>query len=248
MVGAGRVAGRRSDAAVVFFDESLVGQTLVGGVGPEFAPDTLVHTLGECFGEAVGEGLGHDGAIVVVGGLEGGGEFVSTKSGGYDEGPDVVEYAGVAGCDEVGEAEVVPGDAGALVGFVCLLAEEVEGCEDGVAGVVGVEMDVVSDGVGGVEADHRAGGECLEGDYLVEEVPGVSEESAGLASVGGVPEDRGVGSAQFPGEEEWGPVYVVHELVEGVVVEDAGSGEGGSGGDGRGPVEGLAAGTSFVYG
>ena len=31
-------------------------------------------------------------------------------------------------------------------------------------------------------------------------------------------------------------------------MEDAGSGEGGSGSDGRGPVEGLAAGAGLVYG
>ena len=90
------------------------------------------------------------------------------------------------------------------------------------AGVVGVELDVVAYGVGGVEAYDGAGGECLEGDDLVEEVPGVAEEGAGLASVGGVLEDGGVGAAKLPGEEEWGPVYVVHELVEGVVAEDAG--------------------------
>ena len=51
MVGAGGVAGRGSDASVVFFDESVVGEVLVWGVGPEFAADALVETLGEGFGD-----------------------------------------------------------------------------------------------------------------------------------------------------------------------------------------------------
>ena len=76
----------------------------------------------------------------------------------------MVGDAGVAGGDEVGEAEVVPGDAGALACLVGLLSEEVEGGEDVVAGVVGVDMHVVAYGAGGVESYHGAGGECLEGD------------------------------------------------------------------------------------
>ena len=70
--------------------------------------------------------------------LEGGGELVRAVPGGYDEGSDVVGDDGVVGGDEVGEAEVVPRQAGALVGFVGLLAEEVEGCQHLLAGVVGV--------------------------------------------------------------------------------------------------------------
>ena len=59
--------------------------------------------------------------------FEGGGELVGSDAGGYDECAYVVGDAGFAGGYEVGEAEVVFGQVGALVGFVGLLAEEVEG-------------------------------------------------------------------------------------------------------------------------
>ena len=70
VVRRGGIAGRRSDALVSLGDEVVVGQRLVGRVAPELAPDPLVQALREGLREAVGERLGHDRAVVVVGGLE----------------------------------------------------------------------------------------------------------------------------------------------------------------------------------
>src|SRR5690606_21197078 len=47
MVGAGGVAGGRTDAAVLFADQLLVREHLVRGIAPEFAPDPGVETFGE---------------------------------------------------------------------------------------------------------------------------------------------------------------------------------------------------------
>ena len=70
VVRRGRIAGCRPDALVPLGDEVVVGQRLVGRVAPELAPHPLVQPLREGLGEAVRERLGHDRAVVVVGGLE----------------------------------------------------------------------------------------------------------------------------------------------------------------------------------
>ena len=60
VVRAGRVAGRRADAAVLLAHQLVVAEALLGRVAPELAAHALVHALGERLGEAVGQRLEHD--------------------------------------------------------------------------------------------------------------------------------------------------------------------------------------------
>ncbi len=65
VIGAGGVAGRRTDAAVLLLDELLLGEILAMAVAPDVAHH-LVQVLGEGLGEPIGQRLGHDGVVVVV--------------------------------------------------------------------------------------------------------------------------------------------------------------------------------------
>src|SRR3546814_1398579 len=70
MVGAGRIAGGRTDAAILLLDQRLVSQLLAGRIAPQFGADMLVQPLGERFGEAIGERLQQDVRIIVLVGAE----------------------------------------------------------------------------------------------------------------------------------------------------------------------------------
>ena len=151
----------------------------------------LVEVLGERLGEAVGERLGHDRAVVVVLGLEAGGELVRAVDRrrrtrrGVAGGRDVVREAAVR----------------ARVAVVGLLAQARE------ARPV-LEHDVVAVGVRGPEAVDAARGEQLVADDLVEQLLRVVVELAR----GGLLEDRGELALQLPRVEEELPVDVVDEL------------------------------------
>ena len=122
-----------------------------------------------------------------------------------------------------------------------LLAEEVESLEDLRAGVVGVELDVVADGVGGEEAVDAACGDQLLRDDAVEESVGVGEELAGLFAVLLVVEDARVDAFEAPGVEEGRPVDEFAQRCEREVVEDADAGECGRGQIFGAPLDGSAA-------
>ena len=102
VVGAGRVAEGRADAAVGLGDQVLVGEVLVGLVAP-LAPHAGVEHLGERLGQPVGERLDHDRRVVVVVALVGARELLDADARGHREGAHVVEQAGLARRHEVGE-------------------------------------------------------------------------------------------------------------------------------------------------
>ena len=120
VVGAGRVAGGRADAAVVLGDQVVGGQLLVPAVAP-VAAGVLVQHLGEGLGQAVGQGLDHDRVVVVVVGLEARRQLVGAEPGRDGERADVVGQAGSARRDEVGQRV-----DGLALAFCALLAEHVE--------------------------------------------------------------------------------------------------------------------------
>src|SRR5579859_1375028 len=66
VVGAGRVAGRGPDAAVLLRDEVVVPEPFVRGVAPQLPADALVQPLRERLGQPVGERLREDRVVVVV--------------------------------------------------------------------------------------------------------------------------------------------------------------------------------------
>ena len=121
VVRAGRIAGRRADAAVRFRDQRLFVERFVRRVAPELAPHALVQQLGERLGEAVGERLEHDRVVVVVRRLELAHPLFDADARGDREGTEVVGHARRLRRDEVGKAEV-----GTVGGFLGLLAQAVK--------------------------------------------------------------------------------------------------------------------------
>ena len=104
VVGLGRIAGRRADAAIGLADQLVRREALVGRVAPELVAHALVQALGEGLGEAVGERLDQDRGIVVVRPLEALGDRDLLDAGGDDEAADIVGRAAVGGATKSASA------------------------------------------------------------------------------------------------------------------------------------------------
>ena len=117
VVGAGGIARRRADAAILLAHQLLVGERLVGRVAPDRLAHALVQALGEGLGQAVGQRLQQDVGIVVVVGLEAREMLLDAVARGDGEAADPVGL----GRDEVGQAHV-----GARRALLDLLAQEIE--------------------------------------------------------------------------------------------------------------------------
>ena len=231
MVRARGIAGRRTDPEVFFPDDVLHLEIFRFAEAAEFAL-FLVHQFGEGLGEAVAQGLGHDRAVVVLLGLKRLGEFLDAVAGGDGETAEVIGAPGGFGRDVIGEAVVEL--AG---GFFVLLAQVVEGLEDGFARFVGVELDAVADGVGRPEADDGAGGVAFFRDDLFEHRLRVGVELGGFGADDFVRQNIGEAPVEFPGGEKRSPVDVFGDFGEREVLGNYGVG-GGTTGERGGAVGG----------
>eukprot|EP00760_Papus_ankaliazontas_P021524 PhM_4_TR18701/c2_g2_i1/m.7913 len=236
-IGLRGVAGGGADALVLLAEHGLGVEGLLLGVAPRRAADDGVDFLGEGLGETVGERLGHDGLVVVVVGLVHGAQLLAAEDA--DGELTEVVLSGALGGDEVGEAHVL-----VRLLLLGLLAEAVEGRDRRRALLVGVHLDVVTDGVRGHELHDTTGLHELALHDLAEHDLSVVEDAAGLGAVLLVVEDLGVATvgvatADLPHGEEGAPVDAGGELLEGVVVEDRLAHLGGHRRGGRrGPVDG----------
>ncbi len=104
MVGAGGIAERRADAAVLLGDQLFEREVLARRVAP-FASRPAVQPLGEGLGQPVGQGLDHDRVVVVELGLEAAHDRIGAEPGGDRERADVVAHAARARGHEVGQAQ-----------------------------------------------------------------------------------------------------------------------------------------------
>ena len=100
---------------------------------------------------------------------------------------------------------------GLVLGLLHLLAQEMERGQHAGPGFIGVELDIVADGVGREEAVDGARGQKFLGDDFVQQRLGIVEELLRLR----VFQDGGIAAAQFPGVEERRPVDEGHEVGEG---------------------------------
>ncbi|KAG1249785.1 hypothetical protein G6F68_013143 [Rhizopus microsporus] len=177
VLGAGRIAGRRTDAAVLLVDQGFVVQRLGVVVSPESGTHALMQALGQRLGEAVGERLQKDRVVVVMLGLEARDVRVDADTGGDRERADPVLLAAVGRGNEIGQAEVR-----ALGRLVHLLAQEVQ---RGFALRV-LHAHVVADAVGRPQPEHRLGGQPL----LIDD--------AGEHRAGGLVQVAGLGADELP--------------------------------------------------
>src|SRR5205823_1187721 len=92
VIRAGRVAGRRADAAILLAQQLLVGERLRGGVAPQLAPHPLVEMLGGGFRQAIGEGLEHDARVIIVRAREARQVLFDPEAGGDGERAEVVAH------------------------------------------------------------------------------------------------------------------------------------------------------------
>ncbi|MNY10843.1 hypothetical protein D3C86_1438420 [compost metagenome] len=103
VVRAGRVAGGRTDTAVLLFDQRLIVQGFILGVAPMLFTHLLVQPFGAGLGQTVRQGLDHDRVVVVASVLIGLGHFFGADAGGGDETTHVVGELAVLRRNEVGQ-------------------------------------------------------------------------------------------------------------------------------------------------
>ena len=112
VIGAGRIAGRGTDALVALRDELGIGQLFVRCIAPQLTADALVEALGECLGQSVGQCLGEDRRVVVMRRGELGDQpvrAVETVARRDRERADVIDEPAVERSDEVGQRDVRSG-------------------------------------------------------------------------------------------------------------------------------------------
>ena len=105
VIGAGRIAVGRPDAAELLGDEILGRQLLLLAVAPVLAR-LRVEVLRERLGEPIGQRLDHDRVVVVVLLLEPARELVGADAGRHREHAEVVGHAALPRRDEVGQRPI----------------------------------------------------------------------------------------------------------------------------------------------
>ena len=204
MIRARRVAGGGADAAILLADQRIVVQRLVGRVAPVVSAHLAVQPFGAGFGEAVGERLQHDRVIVVVCRLELGELLLDAEAGGDGEGADPV--GGAFFCHKIGKRLV------RLAGrTLVLLAQVVPGHRDFAARFVGIDLDVVADRVGRVEAENGVGRDPFLSDQFFQHRLAIGKDRARRLADDFVVKNLREGAGEIPGLEEGAPVDVLGE-------------------------------------
>ena len=175
--------------------------------------------LGEGFGQPVRQGLGHDGVVVVVVGFEPGADLIEAEACRQREGSDIVHLAARVGSDKISEA-ILRFTPVALV----LLTEEMQGGEGLSLPGIGVELDVISVGVGREEAGDGPGFEELLRDDGSEQAEGVVVQLAGLFTDDRILKYLRELSRELPGREEWRPVDVGDKIFQWEALQDLDAG------------------------
>ena len=196
VVGLRGIACCRADASVFFIDEVFVGEVFIVPETPPFT-DLLVHVFGHRFGKAVAEGFHDDARVIVSRILEGLGEDIHFVACGYGKGAEVVGAVQTLRSNVVGEAEL-----DFFREDLLLASKEMESGEGGGAGFVGIDFNVVADGVGGPEPDGGATTEEFFQYNAVEDGASVFEEGTGLFANILAFEDGGILALELPRPKE----------------------------------------------
>jgi hypothetical protein len=105
VIRTGRIAERRTNAAISLVHEVIAGEALVRAVAPVLAR-ACVQVFRKRFGEPIGERLHHDGVIVVVIGFVPPHELVRAESSGYRKGAKVIDDPALGRRNEVGQRAI----------------------------------------------------------------------------------------------------------------------------------------------
>src|SRR5262249_26721015 len=212
VIGAGGIARRGADAAILLADQVLVGERLVGRVAPQRLAHALVQALGERLGQPVGQRLQEDVGIVVMVGLEARQMLLDAVARRHGE-----------AADPVGEATV-----GATRALLDLLAQEVEPRDLLGAALVLVEHDVVALAPARPEGDHALRRQPLLAHDMLQHLARVAVELPRTFAHHLVLEDGGIVAGQLPGAEARRPVDALDQRVQRVIGEDARARDGGA--------------------
>ncbi len=186
VIRAGGIARRRTDAAILFVDQLIVGEPFLRRVAPELAAHALVHAFGERLREPIGQRLEHDARIVVVRLLEALEVRLDADARSDGERADVVAPARVLRRDEVGERSRATGPAACPSAG----AGSAAACSTLRARLVRVDLDVVViDAVRREQADHAARRQPALADDLLQHAPRIRVQIAGLLADDRIGED-----------------------------------------------------------
>ena len=214
MIGAGRIAGRRPDAAVLLGHQFLVRQCFVRRVAPELLADALVEPFRKGLGQAIGQRFQHDGAVVVLLVLKRLDACVDADAGGDGERAHVVLHPAALRRDEIRQTEI-----GSVGGLFVLLAQVVPGHQHLRSRFVGVDLDVVAHAGRRPQAEYAARGEPTTFDDLLQHGLRVAEYVTRRFTDHGVVENLRVTAGEVPGLEERRPVDVTRQLRQVVILQ-----------------------------
>ena len=150
VVRLGRIARRRADTGVSLLDQFLVGEILPRRITPIVLAHLFMHAFGKGFCQTIGQRRQQDGAVIILGILEGLQMPFLADARRHDKAADII--LGAFGGDEVRQRQVRP----ALLARH-LLAQGMQ-CGDGeFPRLVAIDKNVVLGAVGRPEAYHRFG-------------------------------------------------------------------------------------------
>ena len=211
VVGLCRIARRGTDAAILFLHQLFRRQVLVRSIAPELLANARMEILRESLREPVGERLEQDLRIVVVGVLEPLNDFFLGRAGGDGETADIIV---LRRRNEV--ADRVVRLVAVLLG---LLADAVEAPGDLLAGLVGVDLHIVTLPLRGEETDHALRLQPVLLDHLFQHGLRVVEQGLRRLAPIGIGEDFRIGPLHVPGEEEGRPVDIIDQVFQRDVVD-----------------------------
>ena len=216
MIGTGRVAWRRPDSLICLADERGVVQRLTRLIAPVITAHRFVESLRERLRQPVRERLEKDRVVIVVARLKRGNAGVNAMAGRHSERANPVANPRRCRRDKIGQRHVRP-----TIALGHLLTDAVDGSHRSAAAfrLGGPDRDIVADGTGREESDHRPRGEPLlrhdAGQHRLRVVP---EASGGFAD-DRILQDVRIVAGQLPGLEERRPVNARHEVFQRPAVE-----------------------------
>ena len=208
MLRAGRIARRGTNALIIFADQLIVAQVLMGGEAPDHLTHPLMQILGEGFGQTIGHRFNHDLVVIVVLRVIRLRQCVLLKAAGHGESAQIVRLAARLRRDII--RQTVVGE----IGFLRLLTQMMADGNHLAAALIAVNFNIVPDAVGREDAYHTARRQRFLRAEAVQHSVGVGKQTLRLFAYHFIFKNARIFARQRPGHKERRPVDVVAQRID----------------------------------